>query len=338
MAAGEFPAGLMPDYRHELPQEMTRGPGTWQDHRHLAPGILEHTAADGTRCLTVRVILPPNGLLSSHTLHLLAEWVRKYARTGRKTARQGFEIVGVREENLEQLLAEIRQAGYLVGGTGPGLHQIKCCIGFIHCQTAAVDAPSLSQALAEELAEEFTRWDLPASLKISVAGCPNGCGGGVEADIGLTGVFKDPPSMDGRALAAEPTDWKLLFAWCPTGALQPVEGRGGPGARLDVRRCRRCLSCVLVAPHGFKARGERGVRLTVGGRGGVKPVVGQVLDPYIPVRDGDYGAVIRRVREVMEFWRSRAQAGERVADFIDRLGWNEFSAALEDEVAQPVNP
>lgn len=322
MRQDDLPAGLMPDYRRELPAAYAGV--TWRSHRHLAPGILEHTGENGEKCLTVRIILPPDGLLAGRSLRLLAGWIRKYALTGRKTSRQGFELVGVREERLQELLDEIRQAGYLVGGTGPSLHQIKCCIGFVHCQTAAVDSPSLAQALAEELEEEFGQWHLPGPLKISVAGCPNGCGGAVEADIGLTGVFKNPPQIDYQALAAEPVDWKLLFSWCPTGALQPEETPEGLTARLDGRRCLRCLSCVLVAPHGFKAEGERGVRLTVGGRGGGRPSLGRVIEPFVPVVPGDYKQVVDHIKKLIDFWRRQAKAGERLADLIKRLGWRKF--------------
>ena len=123
----DLPAGIMPNYRQQIPPELLACRGKWVRHEMVRPGVIRHLAGDGTAILTVRILLPPNGLLSAATLRQLARWIRVYALTGRRTSRQGFEFVGVRPELLDNFLAELAASGFPAGGTGNSLHQIKCC-------------------------------------------------------------------------------------------------------------------------------------------------------------------------------------------------------------------
>lgn len=324
----QLPAGLMPDPRAQLPELLLRNEGKWVRHEGLRPGVYRHLSSTGEQCVTVRVQLPPNGLLSSASYRRLADLIDRYALVGRRTSRNAFELVGVDPERVDQLIAELVSLGYPVGGTGNSLHQIKSCGGFVQCQNAAVDSPTLAKALGDRFFEGVVAQGYPAWLKLSVAGCPNQCGGGVEADIGILGVFKGLPQVDDARLVESQCDVPLLCFWCPTGAIKPKPVRGGMSIEINADRCVRCTSCANVCPAAIQMGGQRGVALAVGGtssntsRG---PRLARLLVPFIPLASAlEWEPVVQVVGRVIEVWKGGARGGERLGDFIDRIGWPSF--------------
>jgi len=181
-----LPAGIMPDFRTQLPPFLRERYGRWVSHDHPRPGVLRHVAQDGSECWTLRLHLPPGGMLSSATLRLLAGWIREYALVGRRTSREGFELVGVDPARLEDLMGRVHEAGFLPGGTGRGLRQVKACVSYLHCQNALVNSLALAAVLADALLA-VSSGGLPSGLRVAVAGCPNDCGGASGADLGLVG-------------------------------------------------------------------------------------------------------------------------------------------------------
>lgn len=325
---GELPAGIMPDFRRELPPYLQERAGSWVGHEVVRPGVIKHVAHDGTELWSVRILLPPNGLLSAASLRRLAVWIKRYALTGRRTSRQGFELVGVDPSKLEALLEELAAAGLLVGGTGQGLHQIKCCTSFVHCQNAAIDAPSIAKMLGDYLYEYFFKKRLPAWLKISISGCPNSCGGSVEADIGVIGVYRDFPEVDDAALIAANEDIGLLISWCPTGAIRPKQTPEGMSVVINAKRCVRCTSCKQVAPDGIRMGSQRGAAILVGGRGGAQPSLGSVVFPFVPAKPLEYEGICTRIARILEVWLREGRHGERLGAFIERIGWKQFLTSL----------
>jgi len=323
-----LPAGIMPDPRAQLPDLLLRNAGKWVRHEGLMPGVYRHVASTGEQCVTVRAQLPSNGVLSSESCRRLADLIDRYALVGRRTSRGALELVGVDIDRLDQLMAELESLGYPVGGTGNSLHQIKCCGGFAYCQNAAVDAPTVAKALGDRLFGELQAQRYPAWLKISVAGCPNQCGGGVEADIGILGVFKGLPQVDDARLVESQCDVPLLCFWCPTGAIKPKPVRGGMSVSILAERCVRCTSCANVCPSAIQMGGQRGVAVAVGGtssntsRG---PRLARVLVPFIPLETAlDCRPVLQAVDRVIDVWKEGARSGERLGDFVDRVGWPSF--------------
>ncbi|MDN5347206.1 MAG: dissimilatory sulfite reductase beta subunit [Clostridia bacterium] len=330
MAEIELPAGIMPDYRQQLPKFLKDYAGRWIGHAEVRPGVLKHWADDGQTCYTVRILLPPNGLLSAATVRRLAGWIRKYALTGRRTCRQSFELVGVAPDKIEELIAEVKASGLVVGGTGATWHQIKCCTSFVHCQNAAIDAPSIAKVLSDMLLA-LEEQKFPAPLKISVGGCPNQCGGGTDADIGITGVFRDPPQVDEEKLLAANEDIGLLISWCPTAAIRPKPLPEGMAVEINPARCVRCSSCAQVAPGGVSMGRERGAALSVGGQGGNSrggPQMGAVIFPFLPAEPPDYALLKERVHSIIAYWLHEARPGEKIGSLAKRLGWGRFLAGV----------
>jgi sulfite reductase beta subunit len=327
--ARQLPAGIMPDFRDHLPVLLQENYGRWVRHETLGPGVYRHLTADGTACLTVRILMPPNGFMSAQTLRLLAGWIRAYAQTGRRTSRQAFELVGVAPDRLENLLAEVRAHGFAVGGTGRSLHQVKGCNGYVHCQNGAIDSPSVMQRLSEAFAEAMTGGRYPARLKLAVSGCPNHCGAANEGDIGILGVFVDAPVVDDAQMVASRPDIGLLCRWCPAGAIRPKQVTGGRSVTISPSKCIRCSSCIQVAPEGIQMSQRRGAAILVGGRGpaglaDVQPRLGRIIWPFVPAEPVAYTELVAKVGAIIGLWAKGARPGERLGEWIDRVSWESF--------------
>ncbi len=323
-----LPAGIMPDPRTQLPELLLRNQGKWVRHEGLRPGVYRHVSSAGEQCVTVRLQLPPNGLLSTVGVRQLADLIDRYALVGRRTSRNSFELVGVDPERVDELVTELGALGYPAGGTGNSLHQIKSCGGFVRCQNPAVDSPSIAKAIGDRFFGDVVAQGYPAWLKMSVAGCPNQCGGGVEADIGVLGVFRGLPQVDDARLVESKCDVPLLCFWCPTGALKPKAVRGGMSVEVHAERCVRCTSCTNVCPTAIQMGGQRGVAIAVGGmaanttRG---PRLARLLVPFIPLEGAlECEPILQVIERVIAVWERGARQGERLGDFVDRIGWPSF--------------
>ena len=320
--------GIMPDYRQHLPDVLARNEGQWVWHEGIRPGVYKHISATGEECITVRAVLPPNGRLSSRTLRLFADLIDAYAEGGRRTSRNGFEFIGVRPDGVDSLISELARAGFPVGGTGTSLHQIKSCPGYLHCQNALIDSPSMAKAIGDHFYDDVVNQRFPASIKVSVSGCANQCGGAIEADVGVSGVFADPPKVDDNQVAKAKCDVNLLCAWCPTGAIRPKALDDGLSVEINVGRCVRCGSCATVCPAGITIGRDRGVAIAVGGmasnttRG---PRLAKIVVPFMPTNGvAEYAEAVKVVARIVEAWRSQAREGERLGDFTERIGWPAF--------------
>lgn len=316
---GPLPAGIMPDPYLQVPEELRLLKGSWVRHEEVSPGILRHQAWDGTELYTVRIRLPAGGLVSADTLRTLAYLIRAYAMTGRRTSRQAFELVGVKPDKLALLLADLAEKGFYPGGTGNSLRQVKCCTSFFHCENAVLNALSLAEKITLEVLERFGE-NLPAPLRISISGCPNQCGGGPEADIGITGYYSLPPEVDERALAEANIDTKLLAAWCPARAISRKKTPWGMAVTIRQDKCIRCGSCLQVAPEGIKPSGVPMALVAVGGTGKMKhsgkSAKGMCF--HLEGRPPESEKVVDLVISLIQDWYLHAKAGETLRRYYNR--------------------
>lgn len=99
-------------------------------------------------------------------------------------------------------------------------------------------------------------------IKVSISGCPNGCSRPQIADFGLTGFVT--PVFDADACTACGACVKA----CPDSALTLPDD--GP-VMWEKKTCQGCLACSRACAAGAVILGERGIRLTVGGKLGRHP-------------------------------------------------------------------
>ena len=315
----------IPPLEANLPPIVKRNYGKWISHEHVRPGVIKHDSESGEACYTVRVGMPPNARLSTHTIRLLCDLADEFSEGYfRITQRNSFEFVGVPLERTETLIARLDKNGYPVGGTNRSLHNTTCCTGYIHCHLAASDPAAIMKALSDMLIEDFKSERYPAKLKISGSGCINNCGEGSCADIGVVAIHRDLPPVKEDKIGG--CDIPLVISVCPTGAIKP---KGPKMVEIDPKRCIHCpacsVACAAMAPIG-SADGD-GVAIVVGGKAantGDGPAMAKVVVPYLPNNPPRWPEVTGAIRNIIEAWVAGARKDERVGEWINRIGWEKF--------------
>jgi NAD(P)H-nitrite reductase large subunit len=128
----------------------------------------------------------PGGIITDfNLLRKMADLAEKYqAQAIKLTSAQRFAVVGLREEDLDKIWAELG----LAPGAAIGLcvRSVKICPGTTFCRIGMQDAVGVGL----KLDEKYHGVELPFKFKMGVSGCPNNCSECAIKDIGLTGMQK----------------------------------------------------------------------------------------------------------------------------------------------------
>jgi NAD(P)H-nitrite reductase large subunit len=146
------------------------------------------------------------GLLTKELLQTYAALFDRYDIKAMKiTGAQRIAIIGFREEQLDQVWAELKMAP----GAAIGLcvRSVEMCPGTCFCKLGQQD----SMKLGLRLDEKYHGVKLPGKFKMAVSGCPMNCVAAPVRDIGIQG---------------RPKDWRILVGGCL-----------GPRPRLGVELC-----------------------------------------------------------------------------------------------------
>ncbi len=135
----------------------------------------------------------PNGILSAHQLHVIADLTRKYARNlADITVRQNIQLHWLTIESLPEVVDALSAIGLSPkGACGDVVRNVT------GCPLAGIDAEELidSGPLATEVAHLLTAnpefVNLPRKFKISITGCPTWCNYPEINDVALTPVVQN---------------------------------------------------------------------------------------------------------------------------------------------------
>ncbi len=335
-------------YTDFLPELLKRNYGRWVDRRFHGYGIIEHVSETGERVFTVKVGTPPNFRFSTDTLRRFAEIADRHGIGALRMTRSGnIEFLADSLEAAQRIREEVEGMGFPVGGWGPTIWSINSCTAFLTCTTAVVDSPSITKVLYDHLKPYFTgEKTLPAKLRINVSGCPSGCGGYV-ADIVLVGHYGDAPTYDpDRIKLCLPRSSKALEAGhvpevamvCPTGAIK-VYGKEDGSVGMDIIRskCIACGRCRDVCDWIDFDPNKAGVALLVGGKSsntGRGPLMARQVIPWIPAVPPEYREIVAVVKKIIDVWRETARSGERLGEWLERIGIEEFYKMLDIPVTK----
>ncbi len=328
----------------QLPEIIRNNYGKWVDRRFHGNGIIEHISETGDRIFTIKVGLPPNSRVSVDTLEKFIEIADKYGLGVVRATRGGMNLEFI-TDSLDKALKikeEVEKLGFPVGGWGASLWHITSCTAYLTCTTAVVDAPSITQVLYNHLKPFFTGEEkLPAKLMIFVAGCPNICGGTLAGDIVIVGHYGQAPRPDPERIkfclpaSAEALKKAVpdVAAVCPPVGAIKVFGKpdGSVGIEVDERKCIACSRCKNVCDYFDWDPAKIGVAVFVGGKTsntGTGPRLPYKVIPWLPVNPPEYREIVAAVRKIIDVWRQNAKPGERLGDFIDRIGIDEFMNML----------
>ena len=147
-------------------------------------------------------------------------------------------------------------------------------------------------------------------LRISIAGCPNGCSRPQIADLALVGAVRPEVSF------ADCTVCGACADACPDSAIT-VEGAP---PMFDRSLCRGCNKCRDICPNDCIELSEPFMRVLAGGRLGRHP---HLADDVGSVQSPD--EFVRILDIVVNDYLDNAQPGERFADYWRRSLKHRFS-------------
>lgn len=315
-----------PDYKKNLPPVIKENYGKWQYHENVKPGVLRHVAESGDVLYSIRVGSPR--LVSIDFIRdvcaLADEYCGGYLRF---TSRNNIEFLTGDESKVEPLIEACRAKGLPVGGTGKSMSNIVHTQGWVHCHTPATDASGIVKAVMDDLYEYFSVDNLPNKLRVAMACCLNMCGAVHCSDIAILGVHRTAPIVHDEIIQ-KGTEIPSLVASCPTGAIRP-----NPKTKsvvVNEERCMYCGNCYTMSP-GMEILDAKndGVAILVGGKvsnARTVPSFSRLVIPFLPNNPPRWPEVTDAVRNIVETWVKYARKGERVGEWIERIGWEKFFA------------
>jgi sulfite reductase beta subunit len=315
-----------PHFEQFLPPVIKANYGKWKYHENPKPGVLMHVGESGDKLYSVRAATAR--LASIETLRLFADLADKYADGYlRWTSRNNVEFLLTDESKIDPLIADLKAAGYPVGGTGAAITNIVHTQGWVHCHSAASDASGVVKSVMDELFPYFAEKQLPAKVRIAFACCLNMCGAVHCSDIAILAVHRHAPVIDHSTLKAQ-CEIPNVIASCPTGAIRTATVDGYPTVEVIEDQCMYCANCFSVCP-AMKLNDPEtdGISIWVGGKlsnARHVPMFSKLAIPFIPNEPPRWPGVVNAVKNIVEVYAANARKFERVGEWIERIGWPKF--------------
>ena len=225
------------------------------------------------------------------------------------TTRQTLEIQGVSYENIEPMIAFLKERGLDCGGTGTLVRPIVSCKGTT-CQYGLIDTYELSEEIHKRFYLGYRGVSLPHKFKIAVGGCPNNCVKPSLNDVGIIG--QRVPTVDIEKCRG--CKKCQIEAACPMKIAKAVDGK----IQINPDECIHCGRCKGKCPFGAVGDYIDGYQVYIGGRWGKKMAHGIPLRKILTSQE----EVLDMVEKTLLFFRNEGVKGERFADTINRLGFD----------------
>ena len=274
----------------------------------------------GTDCFNAR-ILTTNGNITSEQARAVAEAADRFG-CGRVqfTSRMTVELPGIPYEKIAEFQAFLGEHGLYTGGTGPKVRPVVSCKGTT-CQYGLYDTFGLSEKIHERFYLGYHDVKLPHKFKIATGGCPNNC---VKPDLNDLGIIGqrikeiDLEKCRGCKKCA-------IGTGCPMKAASVVDGK----VVIDETICNNCGRCAGRCPFGAFGEGKPAWKVCIGGRWGKKVGQGRPLSRLFTSGE----EVLSVVEKTILFYKENGNPGERFADTIARLGFeNVEREILSDDI------
>ena len=274
----------------------------------------------GTDCFNAR-ILTTNGNVSTEQLRAIAEAADRFG-TGRVqfTSRMTVELPGIPYDRIAEFQEFLGQYGLYTGGTGPKVRPVVSCKGTT-CQYGLYDTFALSEKIHQRFYLGYHDVKLPHKFKIATGGCPNIC---VKPDLNDLGIIGQRIKEIDLEKCKGCKKCKISEG-CPMKAASVADGR----LCIDETVCNNCGRCAEKCPFGAVGAGKQAWKVCIGGRWGKKVGQGRPLSKLFTSEE----EVLSVVEKTILFYKENGLPGERFADTIARLGFeNVEQAILSDDI------
>ncbi len=257
----------------------------------------------------VRVITR-NGKITTAEQRAIADAADRYG-SGEvaMTTRQTIEIQGVHYDDIEAMMAFLKEHGLDCGGTGTLVRPIVSCKGTT-CQYGLIDTYGLSEEIHNRFYLGYRGVTLPHKFKIAVGGCPNNC---VKPSLNDVGIIGQSVPMPDTQLCRGCKKCQVE-AVCPVKAAKMIDGK----VQINADECIHCGRCKGKCPFGAVTEYVDGYAIYIGGRWGKKMAHGVPLRKIFTSQE----EVLDMIEKILQFFRNEGIAGERFADTIARLGFD----------------
>ena len=274
----------------------------------------------GTDCFNAR-ILTTNGNVSADQIRAIAEAADRFG-CGRVqfTSRMTVELPGIPYDKIDEFQAFLGEHGLYTGGTGPKVRPVVSCKGTT-CQYGLYDTFGLSEKIHERFYLGYHHVKLPHKFKIATGGCPNNC---VKPDLNDLGII-------GQRIKAVDLEKCRGCKKCQIEANCPMKAASVQDGRVVINEsvCNNCGRCAGKCPFGAFGDGQPAWKITIGGRWGKKVGQGTALGRLFTSEE----EVLSTVEKTILFYKENGLPGERFADTITRLGFeNVEREILSDDI------
>ena len=231
------------------------------------------------------------------------------------TTRLTVEVSGIEYKNIDAFRAFLEKAGLETGGTGSKVRPVVSCKGTT-CQYGLYDTYAVSSEIHNRFYKGYREVSLPHKFKIAVGGCPNNCVKPDLNDLGIVGA-RVPGYEQEKCKGCKKCQVALS---CPIHAAKMVDGR----LVIDPKLCNSCGRCVGKCPFSCNDESTYGWKVYVGGRWGKRIAHGRVLGKIFT----DKEELMSVVEKAILLFRDQGESGERFADTIERIGFENAEAQL----------
>lgn len=261
-------------------------------------------------------IITVNGKINAEQTRVIAEAAQKFGNGDVEfTTRLTVEVRGIHFDNIEPFREYIAQAGLQTGGTGSVVRPVVSCKGTT-CQYGLYDTFALSEKIHERFYLGYHTVKLPHKFKTATGGCPNNCVKPDLNDLGIVGQLI--PNFD-EDLCNGCKKCKIEKT-CPMKAAKVEDGV----LEIDKEICNNCGRCIGQCPFDAIEDGTTGYKIYIGGRWGKKIAQGKALSKIFTSEE----EVLDVVEKAILLFREQGRTGERFADTIKRIGFEEVERQL----------
>ena len=275
------------------------------------------------RGLTASRVRVPGGHLDAKYLSMIQEIAETYGDGSvHMTVRQGFEIPGIRYEDMDkvnELLQpiieglKINQPQPGKGYSSSGTRNISACVGNKVCPYACYDTSGFAFKIEKAIFPD----DL--HVKVALTGCPNDCAKVRMHDFGIMGMT-EPQYRAERCVSCGACEKACKRK--SVGALSMVNYR----IQRNHEKCIGCGECVIQCPTRAWVRSDKKYyRLTLLGRTGKKnPRLGEDF-----IKWADEESILKIITNTYDYVReyidlSAPGGKEHIGYIVDRTGFEEF--------------